>query len=165
MNSPVHFEFTEEQKRHYDLRHYPVRPHIGVGGVITWKNHVVIVKRKYFPNQGMWAIPGGHLKLGERVEDGALRECQEETGLKLQLGSLASVINKIDYDSAGKVEYHYVLIDYWMELADSANIDLQPKINAQSDALDARFVAFTNLHKYDLTPTVVELFSNLKIMQ
>jgi len=27
-------EFSPEQKRMYDLRHYPVRPHVGVGGVI-----------------------------------------------------------------------------------------------------------------------------------
>ena len=156
-------EFTEEQKRQYDLLHFPVRPHVGVGGVITWNNHVVIVKRKFTPNQGLWAIPGGHLKLGERVEEGALRECVEETGLKLCLGPLASVINKIDKDGEGKIEFHYVLVDFWMELVDIPQGNTIPVINASSDALDARFVPFSELGSYDLTKTVKELFRNLHI--
>ncbi|MHA1675214.1 MAG: NUDIX hydrolase [Promethearchaeota archaeon] len=156
--------FTEAQKRLYDSRHFPVRPHIGVGGVITWNNHVVIVKRKYEPNQGLWAIPGGHLELGERVEDGALRECVEETGLDLRLGPLASVINKIDRDKNGKIEFHYVLVDYWMEIVDLPRNNKVPDIKASSDALDARFVPYSDLLSYNLTKTVKELFRNLKIL-
>ncbi len=156
--------FTEDQKRLYDLRHFPVRPHVGVGGIITWNNHVVIVKRKYEPNQGLWAIPGGHLKLGERVEVGALRECVEETGLNLRLGQLASVINKIDRDKNGKIEFHYVLVDYWMELVDVPLGCEIPKIIASSDALEAQFVPYSELLSYDLTKTVKELFRDLHIL-
>ena len=43
-------EFTPDQKRAFDLCHYPVRPHVGVGGVILWKNKVCLIKRKYNPN-------------------------------------------------------------------------------------------------------------------
>ena len=88
--------FTPEQKLQHDLRHFPVRPHVGVGGVITWKDQVLIIKRKYNPSAGKWAIPGGHLKLGEPTEEGALRECIEETGLDLISTGFAGVIDRID---------------------------------------------------------------------
>ncbi|MHA1520234.1 MAG: NUDIX hydrolase [Promethearchaeota archaeon] len=164
MESPNSQDFTPEQKFQHNLRHYPFYPHVGVGGVITWNDHVVIVKRKYVPNKGLWAIPGGHLKLGERVEEGALRECIEETGLKLKLGPLASVINKIDRNPDGKIEFHYVLVDYWMDLINSPAENEIPNITASSDALDARFVPYSELDSYDLTKTVKELFKDLHIL-
>jgi ADP-ribose pyrophosphatase len=157
--------FSAEQKRLYDVRHYPVRPHVGVGGVITWENSVLLVKRKYNPNKGLWAIPGGHLKLGESVEEGALRECQEETGLKLQIRKLASVIDKIDWDTQGKVEYHYVLVDYWVDVDACYTPDHPPIPAAQSDALEATFVHFDKLDTYALTKTVRQLFVDLGIMK
>ncbi|WP_371805846.1 NUDIX hydrolase [Candidatus Lokiarchaeum ossiferum] len=156
--------FSQEQKLHYDLRHYPVRPHIGVGGVIVWNKQVLIIKRKYMPNAGLWAIPGGHLKLGEQAGLGALRECVEETGLDLSLGELASVIDKIDHDLEGKVEYHYVLCDYWMKINGSYTKDDPPKPQAKSDVLDALFVPFNELNKYNLTKTVIQLFKDLQIL-
>lgn len=160
-------KFTPEQKRAYDLRHYPVRPHIGVGGVILWNDSVCIVKRKFNPNKGRWAIPGGHLRLGEPTAQGALRECIEETGLSLQVGEIASVIDKIDYDINGKIEYHYVLCNYWMYLLKSdgdTNFDSPPIISPNSDALDAKFVSRDELSSYDLTPTVIKLFRQLEIL-
>ncbi|MHA1745184.1 MAG: NUDIX hydrolase [Promethearchaeota archaeon] len=155
--------FSEEQKRLYDIRHYPVRPHVGVGGVITWNNAVLLVKRKFNPNQGLWAIPGGHLKLGESIEEGALRECLEETGLELHVRKLASVIDKIDWDPQGKVEYHYVLVDYWMDV-DECTPDHPPIPIAQSDAQEAIFVPYEQLDSYALTTTVRQLFVDLGIM-
>ena len=38
-------EFSPEQKRMYDLRHYPVRPHVGVGGVIIGNKKLLSSKK------------------------------------------------------------------------------------------------------------------------
>jgi len=45
---------------------------------------VLITKRKAAPFKGWWALPGGHVEEHETVEDGARREAEEETGLKLK---------------------------------------------------------------------------------
>jgi 8-oxo-dGTP diphosphatase len=43
---------------------------------------VLLVERGIEPFKGRWAFPGGFLKMDESAEEGALRELQEETGLK-----------------------------------------------------------------------------------
>jgi len=46
---------------------------------------LLLVKRGVEPYEGCWDIPGGFLEAGEHPEDGAVREVQEETGLKVRL--------------------------------------------------------------------------------
>ncbi len=53
--------------------------------IFTIKNndlHVLLVKRKIPPFQGMWAIPGGFVLKDESLEEAARRELQEETGVR-----------------------------------------------------------------------------------
>jgi 8-oxo-dGTP diphosphatase len=43
---------------------------------------VLLIKRKNPPFQGMWALPGGFMEMDETLEQTAIRELEEETGLK-----------------------------------------------------------------------------------
>lgn len=144
----------------YDTRHYPVRPHIGVGIMLVRNDHLLLVKRKYNPDAGYWSIPGGHLDLGERTQVAAEREAFEETGFKVKISKLAGIIDKIMYDDKGKIEYHYVLINYFVEQIEG---DPNQPPKADDDALDARFVPFKKLKSYKLTESLVELLKQLKI--
>jgi 8-oxo-dGTP diphosphatase len=47
------------------------------------KLHVLLVERGIEPYKGMWAFPGGFLKMDETAEEGALRELKEETDLSV----------------------------------------------------------------------------------
>ncbi len=144
----------------FESRHYPVFPHIGVGILLVLDNQLLLIKRKYNPDAGFWSIPGGHLDLGEKVEVAAEREAFEETGFKVKVTKLAGIINKIVYDDVGKIEYHYVLLNYFVEQIDD-KID-QPPV-ADDDALDAKFVPFDQLKHYQLSDSLIELLKQLKI--
>jgi len=144
----------------FDLRKYPIVPLVGVGVLLTRDNSLLLVKRKFDPDAGYWAIPGGHLDLGERVEIAAEREAYEETGFMVKVSKLAGIIDKIMYDKSGKVEYHYVLINYFVEQIEGDQ-NQQPVPN--SDALDAKFVPFDDLKNYTLTESLIELLKRLKI--
>ena len=152
--------FKKKRLTAFDTRRYPIRPQVGVGILLVRNQKLLLVKRKYNPDEGYWSIPGGHLDLGERVEDAAEREGLEETGIKVKVTNLAGIINKIMHDKNGKIEYHYVLINYFVEQVEG-NTEQVPKPN--SDALDARFVNISELKNYNLTASLVELLKILEI--
>lgn len=52
---------------------------------------VLLVKRSVEPKIGFWCLPGGFMELGETPEESALRELEEETGLKGQIDRLLGV--------------------------------------------------------------------------
>ena len=144
----------------FDTRRYPVRPHVGVGILLIRNGKLLLVKRKYDPDAGYWSIPGGRVELGEKTERAAEREGFEETGFKVKVVKLAGIIDKIMHDNVGKIVYHYILVNYFVEQIDG-KID-QPPV-PDSDALDAKFVEFSKLKDYKLTESLIELLKQLKI--
>lgn len=58
--------------------------------VIIEQDHSVVLIRRRNPPHG-WALPGGFVDEGERVEDAAVREALEETGLVVRLEALLGV--------------------------------------------------------------------------
>ncbi len=70
--------------------HY-YNPVPGVGVIIELDGGVVLVKRRFEPRAGWWCLPAGFLEADESAEEGAVRECQEETGLDVVLDDLFGV--------------------------------------------------------------------------
>jgi len=93
-------------------REYPDAPLVGVGAIIIDQGKVLLVKRGHAPLKGEWSIPGGVLEVGELLRDAAVREAAEETGLKVETADLLGVYDRVLCDEAGRVCYHYVLIDF-----------------------------------------------------
>jgi 8-oxo-dGTP diphosphatase len=68
----------------YDITQYE-RPSVTVDVVIfsilDEELKVLLIRRKIWPYEGMWAIPGGFVKMDESLEEAAYRELAEETGV------------------------------------------------------------------------------------
>ena len=76
-------------------------PKLTVDVVISDGEKVVLIQRKNEPFQGMWALPGGFVDFGETVEQAAVREVKEETGLDVELEGLLGVYSDPDRDPRG----------------------------------------------------------------
>ncbi|WP_298500688.1 NUDIX hydrolase [uncultured Methanobrevibacter sp.] len=68
----------------------------------------ILIKRKNDPYKGYWALPGGFVDYGEKVENAAIREAKEETSIDVELKNLVNVYSEPDRDSRG----HTVSIVY-----------------------------------------------------
>jgi 8-oxo-dGTP diphosphatase len=71
--------------------------------VIKTPEGVVLVKRGNEPYEGKWALPGGFVRYGERVEEAAVREALEETGLEVKLQRLVGIYSDPERDPRGHV--------------------------------------------------------------
>ena len=66
----------------YQYPHPAVTTDCVIFGFDGTKLRVLLIERGIDPFKGMWALPGGFLRMDEDAEKGALRELKEETGLK-----------------------------------------------------------------------------------
>ena len=132
-------------------REYPAAPVVAVGAVVVYQGRALLVQRGRAPARGAWVIPGGGVELGETVDVAVAREVREECGITIAVGDLATVVSRIDRDAAGRVRFHYVIIDYF---ASYVSGDLV----AGSDAAGARWVPMDDLPAYQLSEESLRLF-------
>ncbi len=138
-------------------RKYPTNPLVGASAVIRKGNGVLLVKRAGEPGRGLWGVPGGLVKLGENVRDAALREVREETGLKVKIDGIFDVVDYITRDSRDRIQYHYVIVDFWGH-------PISGRLRASSDSLEACWVDIKELKNYKLTKTLRSLFKKRGLM-
>ena len=124
-------------------RDYPERPLIGVGAVIVAGNRVVVVRRAHEPLKGEWSIPGGVLEIGETLRAGAAREALEETGLVVEPGEVLEVLDRIVRDEQGRIQFHYVLIDFLCRVCGG-------ELRAGGDAEEARWLSAGELDSFPI---------------
>ena len=119
-------------------RKYPDAPIVGVGGVIFNDGAVLLVKRDQEPGKGQWSLPGGVVELGETLTDALKREILEEVSINIEIGGLVRLLERIFHDRKKRVQYHYVIADYWGWM-------ISGEVKPESDVSDARFVTLSQL--------------------
>jgi 8-oxo-dGTP diphosphatase len=127
-----------------DVRAFPAQPIVGVGAVVLDGDRVLLVKRGHPPLKGEWSLPGGTVELGETLEAAVAREVLEETGLEVSVGQVVEVLDRVDRSPDGRIEYHFVIVDYVCAVRGGS-------IASGSDAEDARWVPIRELPAYRLT--------------
>lgn len=89
---------------------------------------VMLIKRGEHPYKGMWALPGGFLKMNETIEECASRELTEETGLTEPYLRQFRTYSRVDRDPRGRI----ISCAYFSLISCSNDI-----VSASSDAADA----------------------------
>ena len=126
-------------------RTYPDAPRVGVGMVVVWGERVLLARRGNPPAAGAWSLPGGAQELGATAEETARRELFEETGLKVGDLVLAGHVNSIHRDEAGRVQFHYTILDFAARYAGG-------EARAGGDITDIAWAAAAEFDAYDLWP-------------
>ena len=83
---------------------YP-RPSVTADCVVITKEdtpQVLLIQRGFEPFKGCWALPGGLMNMDETTEQCAIRELEEETGLKISDVRQIGAFSKIDRDPRGR---------------------------------------------------------------
>jgi len=132
-------EFIATYKKQYESLPYP--PIFSTAdAVVIQSGHVLMIKRRSEPGKGLWALPGGFVNANtdRSVEDAAIRELREETGIKVPApvlrGSIkrSRVFDAIDRSARGRTITHA----FHIELPDGE----LPKVKGSDDAEKARWV-------------------------
>ena len=66
-------------------------PKLVACAIVEEEGGIVLLRRDIEPQKGKWVMPGGYVDRGEVVEDAALKETEEECGLKIRLKDLLGV--------------------------------------------------------------------------
>jgi 8-oxo-dGTP diphosphatase len=134
-------------------RRYPERPMVGVAAIIFRGDEVLLVQRGREPAYGQWSLPGGLVKVGEELHQAIRREVLEEVGLQVEVMDVVAVLDRILYDREGRIEYHYVLVDFLCGYAGGEPIPA-------SDVLDCRFVPISLLSQIPLTRGTADVIAS-----
>ena len=130
------------------MKPYPDRPVIGVGAVVLDGDRVLLIKRGHAPLKGQWSLPGGSVEVGETLEQAIAREVLEETGLTVDVGPMVEVLDRISRDIDGRVDHHFVLVDFVCRPSGGV-------LRSASDAEDAAWVPLSGLAPYGVAPVTV----------
>ena len=125
-------------------------PTVAVGAFVFDRDgRILLVERGTPPALGLWSVPGGKLEMNETLAQAVSREVREETGLLVEVGALACVVERM---SEG---YHYVILDYLARV-------IGGELAAASDARAARWVTSDDLPTMQLTDGLLTLLERAR---
>jgi ADP-ribose pyrophosphatase len=143
---------VEEQAQ--ERREYPRAPLIGVGAVAIKDGKILLMKRAFEPGKGKWSVPGGLVEVGETLSDACAREMEEETGIKIHVLELINAYDMIVPDEAGKIRYHYVLIDFLVKPIGGTE-------RSSVEVLEMKWVTYEETRLMDMTSSARKALQEL----
>ncbi|HHU81445.1 MAG TPA: NUDIX domain-containing protein [Firmicutes bacterium] len=128
-------------------------PELTVGAVIFNPDNKILLCKSHKWNDE-YVIPGGHVELGEKMEEALKREILEETGLKIcdlqLLGLKESIYSESFYEKK-----HFIFLDFLCK-TDSYNVVLN------EEAEDYIWVGLEEIEKYKLNSFTKSLLTELR---
>ena len=132
----MYFEIYRKMAYTYE---YP-RPAVTADCIVMTRDDepkVLLIERGHEPFKGCWAFPGGFMNMDETTEQCAIRELEEETGLKVNEIKQIGAYSKVDRDPRGRT----------ITVAFLALVDEPLPVKGQDDAAKAQWFSIKNLPK------------------
>jgi len=133
---------------------YPDVPRVGVGAIVIKDDKVLLVRRGIPPSEGLWAIPGGHVELGETLQETAEREILEETGIVIKAGEPMYAFDLIEQDDTGRIRFHFIVVDVTGEYVSG-----EP--HGADDALEARWLSWEEIEALPVSQNTLKLLKTI----
>lgn len=131
----------EENETNYDASKFE-KPSVTADLVVfTIRNdqlYILLIKRGIWPFKDCYALPGGFVRMDEKLKQTAIRELFEETSIKDVYLKQVHTFSDVDRDPRTRV----ITVAY-LALINSDNV----KLSADTDAKEAKWFAMTNLPK------------------
>lgn len=125
-------------------------PTVAVAAIVyDSTGRILLVERGKPPGERLWSVPGGRLEAAETLAQGVAREVREETGLIVEVGALACVVERFGDD------YHFVILDYVARA-------IGGELRAGDDVTDARWVDEGELQKLPLTEGLQDILARAR---
>jgi len=117
---------------------------------------VLLIQRGEQPFKGGWAFPGGFMNMDETTEQCAIRELEEETGLKVSKVNQIGAYSKVERDPRGRT----------VTVAYLAIVDAPIAVNGQDDASKAQWFPLSALPELafdhaDIMQDAIKLYTTL----
>lgn len=125
---------------------YPVT-FVTADSVVTCSGHVLVIKRKFNPGKGLYALPGGFIKQDETLQTCAIRELKEETGIRIDKIILSSSIvdNKIFDHPSRSLRGRTITHAFHVKLKDGK----LPEVRGNDDASQAIWLPIMDIGKFE----------------
>jgi bifunctional NMN adenylyltransferase/nudix hydrolase len=140
------YSFIEGYKKAWSVAPYSPT-FVTTDAVVVQSGHVLIVRRKARPGQGLYALPGGFLNQNETILEGMLRELKEETGLKVPLPVLrGSIVDSHVFDNPGRsLRGRTITHAYFIQL----KAGKLPPVKGNDDADKAWWMSLADLYAHE----------------
>ena len=98
-------------------------PEVTVGALIVDENgEILLIRSHKWSNK--YVVPGGHIEIGETIEETLKREVKEETNLDIEVGEFLGVQESIFDETFWKKERHFIFLDFVCRLKRKNEIKL-----------------------------------------
>ena len=116
-----------------------VNPKIAAGTVPVRDGRVALIRRGVEPSRGLWSWPCGYLEIDETLEEGAVRETREESGLVVRLDKILGPYSYPVESAAGPTPTTGLVVVSWTTSA------VEGELAAGDDAVDAAWFEFDKI--------------------
>lgn len=119
---------------------------LGACGIVIRGDEALVVKKAYSGLKGQWSFPAGFVQEGETVDEAAVREVMEETGVRAVIRQVAAIRSGV---IRGTISDNMVV--FWMDY-----IDGEPRPQ-EGEIEDARFMPIEQLITDPLSSTYLKI--------